>query len=85
MKKKKKKKAKKKPRARSETYLKALGRRIKTLRESRGWTQTDLARRARMHVNIVFKLEHGVHDTTTYRIRHLAKALRVTTDYLLQP
>jgi HTH-type transcriptional regulator/antitoxin HipB len=61
-----------------------LGAKIKTLREARGWTQQELARRARVRQASISELETGKKgDTTGSILRRLAGALLVSVDYLV--
>ena len=58
--------------------------RLREEREYHGWSQATLAKKSHLHPNVLWKLEHedrpGMLVVTVVR---LAKALRVTTDYLL--
>jgi transcriptional regulator with XRE-family HTH domain len=63
-----------------------LGRRIKRLREARGWSQSELARQAKLsgpaHVSL---LESGARrDPSASTLQRLAKALRVPVAALLE-
>ena len=63
-----------------------IGRRIKRLREARGWTQTALAKKARLsspaHVSL---LESGARrEPSASTLRRLAKALGVDVATLLR-
>lgn len=57
--------------------------RIKSLREARGWTQTELARRLNMTRNGVNSWEQGLSMPSPPLLVELAKIFSVTTDYLL--
>jgi transcriptional regulator with XRE-family HTH domain len=61
-----------------------IAERVRTAREWRGWSQTELARRAEIHPVVLNRLEMkhkaGVQAET---IRRLALALQVSADYLL--
>ncbi len=65
-----------------EEYV--IAERVRKAREWRGWSQTELARRAEIHPVVLNRLEKkhkaGVQAET---IRRLALALRVSADYLL--
>lgn len=57
--------------------------RIKSLRETRGWTQAELARRLNMTRNGVNSWEQGLSMPSPPLLVELAKIFSVTTDYLL--
>lgn len=57
--------------------------RIKSLREARGWTQAELARRLNMTRNGVNSWEQGLSMPSPPLLVELAKIFSVTTDYLL--
>jgi len=59
--------------------VKNFGSRIRELRVQRGWSQEELAHRARLHRNAVSLLELGNRSSTLETIEKLCKAL------LLQP
>ena len=61
-----------------------LGERIRIIRERRGWSQNELARRARVTQALISELESGKRkDVTGRTLRRLAESLGVTTDYLI--
>ncbi len=61
-----------------------LGDRLKVLRHQRGWSQHELARRARVRQATIADLESGIsRETRTDVARRLARALGVTVDYLV--
>ena len=57
--------------------------RIKTLREARGWTQAELARRLNMTRNGVNSWEQGLSMPSAPLLGELAKLFSGSTDYLL--
>lgn len=57
--------------------------RIKTLRETRGWTQAELARRLNITRNGVNSWEQGLSMSSPACLVDLAKLFSVSTDYLL--
>lgn len=56
---------------------------IKALREARGWTQAELARRMGITRNGVNSWEQGLSTPSPACIVDLAKTFSVSTDYLL--
>ena len=57
--------------------------RIKALREARGWTQAELARRMNMTRNGINSWERGLSMLSPPSLVDLAKLFSVSTDYLL--
>ena len=57
--------------------------RIKELREARGWTQAELARRLNITRNGVNSWEQGLSMPSPACLVDLAKLFSVSTDYLL--
>lgn len=57
--------------------------RLKTARELRKWSQSDLAGRAGMPSSSIAHFETGSRKPSFDTLRRLANALEVTTDYLL--
>lgn len=57
--------------------------RIKALRESRGWTQAELARRMNMTRNGINSWEQGLSMPSPQSLMDLARLFSVSTDYLL--
>ena len=57
--------------------------RIKALRESRGWTQAELARRMNMTRNGINSWEQGLSMPSPQCLVYLARLFSVSTDYLL--
>ena len=57
--------------------------RIKELRQARGWTQADLARRLNITRNGVNSWEQGLSMPSPASLVDLARLFSVSTDYLL--
>ena len=57
--------------------------RIKALRESRGWTQAELARRMNMTRNGINSWEQGLSMPSPQSLVDLARLFSVSTEYLL--
>ena len=57
--------------------------RIKALREARGWTQAELARRINITRNGVNSWEQGLSIPSPACLVDLSKVFSVSTDYLL--
>ena len=57
--------------------------RIRALREARGWTQAELARRMNMTRNGINSWEQGLSMPSPPSLVDLAKLFSVSTDYLL--
>lgn len=63
--------------------MKMTAERIKVLREARGWTQAELARRMSITRNGVNSWEQGLSMPSPACLVDLAKLFSVSTDYLL--
>lgn len=63
--------------------MKMTAERIKTLREARGWTQAELARRLNITRNGVNSWEQGLSMPSPACLVDLAKLFSISTDYLL--
>ena len=57
--------------------------RIRSLREERGWTQTELGRRLNVKDSAVSKYETGRIPLTADTLRLLSKIFSVSVDYIL--
>ena len=64
--------------------LEALAMRLKALRQERKWTQTDLAKRAKVSPGYIARLETCRHDPKLSTLVKLAKALGVPVTELLE-
>ncbi len=60
-----------------------IAERIKELRQARGWTQADLARRLSITRNGVNSWEQGLSTPSPASLVDLARLFSVSTDYLL--
>lgn len=60
-------------------------RRLRALRLARGWTLDDLAARSHLSASTISRLETGHRRLTLEQLRHLAGALDVTIDSLVEP
>lgn len=58
-----------------------LGKRVKFQRDKRGWSQSELAKRAEVSQGAISQLENGTSENTRH-LSKIAKALKVTTEYL---
>ena len=57
---------------------KRFGKRVKALREAKGWSQEELADRAGMHRTYISAVERAVRNPTLTVIARIAKALKVS-------
>lgn len=63
---------------------KKFGKRLRALREERGWSQEEFADRAGLHRTYVSAVERGVRNPTLSVLQRLAKALGVPISELVQ-
>jgi len=54
-----------------------IGRRVRQLREERGWSQLQLAHRAGTTPNVVSRVELGIVEPTLATLRNIAEAFEV--------
>lgn len=59
------------------------GERLRQVRESRGLSQSELARRLGISANQINRYENGVIDPSPHQLMRIARELGVTSDYLL--
>jgi transcriptional regulator with XRE-family HTH domain len=62
---------------------KRFGKRVKALREAKGWSQEELADRAGLHRTYVSAVERAVRNPTLTVIARIANALKVPIGELL--
>lgn len=60
-----------------------VGPRLRSARERRGWSQTELAYHASLSMPEVSRFEHNVRDPRSSTLARLACVLGVSADYLL--
>lgn len=63
----------------------ALGKRIRSLRQSKGWTQEQLAEHADLHVSYIVLLEKGANRATIDTLDKLAKAFDLSIADFVRP
>ena len=63
---------------------KKLGKRLRALREERGWSQEEFADRAGLHRTYVSAVERGVRNPTLSVLERLAKALGVSIEEMVK-
>ncbi|HYE88444.1 MAG TPA: helix-turn-helix transcriptional regulator [Vicinamibacterales bacterium] len=70
---------------RLDAVAKSLGRRIRQLRQAKGWSQERLADEASMHRTYMWGIERGVRNPSLRHLTQLADALGVTIASLFTP
>lgn len=60
-----------------------IGKRIINLRESKNWSQRELARRVDLNFSVMNRIESGERPVKDHELIDLSDALGVSTDYLL--
>lgn len=60
-----------------------IGRRVRALRHSRGYSQSKLAEILGTHFSAISQIERGLRGLTIHQVIKLAKALDVSTDQIL--
>lgn len=67
------------------TFTRKLKIRLRQLRETKGWTQAELARKSRVTQPLISQLEAGTKPTpSVVHILRIAKALGVTVEELVK-
>jgi len=64
-------------------FQKSLGLRIKALRESRGWSQEELADRLKIHRVALTQIENAQREVSAEELAGLSKAFEISADVLL--
>ena len=64
-------------------FLRALGQRLRELRQARGWTQDQLAEKCKLHRTFIGSVERGERNVSILNLRHIARVLRVSLNDLL--
>jgi transcriptional regulator with XRE-family HTH domain len=70
---------------RADAVAKALGRRIRQLRNNKGWSQEYLADEAGMHRTYLWGIEQGVRNPSIRHLAQIADALGVSVASLFAP
>jgi ribosome-binding protein aMBF1 (putative translation factor) len=70
---------------RADAVAKALGRRIRQLRNVKGWSQEYLADEAGMHRTYLWGIEQGVRNPSIRHLSQIADALGVSVASLFDP
>lgn len=63
--------------------MRELGQKLRELREGRGWSQSDLAKRAGVTKSAISTYEQGIRTPSADVLCAFAKAFGVSADYLL--
>ena len=63
--------------------LKQFGDRVKKLRETKGWSQEELAKRAGLHRTYIGSIERSERNVSLINIARIAKALKVKISDLI--
>jgi transcriptional regulator with XRE-family HTH domain len=69
---------------RADYVPKALGKRIRQLREAKGWSQEFLADEAGMHRTYLWGIEQGVRNPSVRHLTRIAEALGVSLGALFE-
>lgn len=68
---------------RDKKYLKAFGKRVKQLREAKGFSKSQLADEANLGRNQILKIEQGEINTTISTLKALSEVLGIEPKDLL--
>jgi putative transcriptional regulator len=75
--------AQERPRPQPSAFSRAIGARLRELREERGWTQRELDSRLGILQSKLSKYESGTHQPSLRTLVRMANLFGVSTDYLL--
>jgi putative transcriptional regulator len=75
--------ARARPRPQPSAFTRAIGARLRELREERGWTQRELDSRLGILQSKLSKYESGTHQPSLRTLVRMANLFGVSTDYLL--
>ena len=67
-----------------DTICLAFGKRIRTIRKTRGWSQELLAEKAGLHPTYIGGIERGERNPSLINLARLAKALKLPLSELMQ-
>ena len=68
----------------SKTIRNKLGKRVRTLRKQRGWSQEEFADRAEFHRTYIGSVERGEQNVSIDNIERLAKTLGISIEGLFK-
>lgn len=72
------------PARRDSSALLVMGRRVRTLRQERGYSQERLADEAQLHRTYISQVERGQRNVAVLNLLRLAQALRVDPGQLVE-
>lgn len=64
-------------------FDKAIGLRIRGVRDNLGWTRERLAEEAKISRTTVYNVENGIRGTTAETLAKMCLALNIPSDYIL--
>ncbi|GLU43648.1 helix-turn-helix domain-containing protein [Allomuricauda sp. NBRC 101325] len=67
-----------------EQFLKKFGEQIRRLRKEKGMTQADLVFEAKVHGNMIGRIERGERAANLLQLHKIAKALEISVEKLLE-
>ncbi|HEX4130385.1 MAG TPA: helix-turn-helix transcriptional regulator, partial [Pirellulales bacterium] len=65
-------------------FLRDLGQRVRQLRQTRGYTQEQLARKCDLHRTFIGSVERGERNVSVLNLRLIARVLRVPMAALVE-
>ena len=68
----------------ADAVQKSLGKRIRQLRQERGWSQEHLADEASMHRTYMWGIEQGVRNPSIRHLTRIADALKISLSTLFE-
>jgi transcriptional regulator with XRE-family HTH domain len=68
----------------AKAECKRFGKRVRSLRIAKGWTQEDLAGRAGLHPTYIGGVERGERNISLVNIHRIAAALNIAASRLLE-
>ena len=60
------------------------GNKVKKLREAKGWTQEELAKRTGLHRTYIGSIERSERNVSLINVDRIAKSLNVPAEFLLK-
>lgn len=64
--------------------LRQFGNKVKKLREAKGWTQEELAKRTGLHRTYIGSIERSERNVSLINVDRIAKSLNVPAEFLLK-